>query len=116
MSRFRLLWRLVASCRLLVRLLREPLVPLWVKAIPVLAAVYFVSPVDLIPDLLVGLGEVDDLLVAVLALELFFWLCPAAVKAFHQRAVAARLPYSPMRVTATNETHGEVFDAEWRRD
>lgn len=49
--------------RLLRRLLLDERVPLWQKAIPVAAALYLVSPLDLIPDVLPVIGQLDDLAV-----------------------------------------------------
>jgi uncharacterized membrane protein YkvA (DUF1232 family) len=55
--------------RLGLRLLRDPRVSSVVKGIvPVVAALYVLSPVDLIPDFLLGLGEIDDLGVIGLAI------------------------------------------------
>jgi uncharacterized membrane protein YkvA (DUF1232 family) len=48
--------------RLSFRLFRDPRVPTWVKAaLPVIAALYLVLPIDLIPDFILGLGQIDDL-------------------------------------------------------
>jgi len=52
---------LLDQVRLGWRLLRDPRVP-WIKnAIPAFAALYLISPIDPIPDFLIGLGQVDDL-------------------------------------------------------
>lgn len=49
------------------RLLRDPRVAPRLKLVaPVIAAVYVLSPIDLVPDFLLGLGQLDD--VGVLAL------------------------------------------------
>ena len=49
---------------LLLRLLRDSRVPVWCKVIAVSGIGYALSPIDLIPSLLVGpIGLVDDLLV-----------------------------------------------------
>ena len=48
---------------LLVRLLREPRVPPAGKALALIGIGYLLSPIDLIPDFLVPIGLVDDLLV-----------------------------------------------------
>jgi uncharacterized membrane protein YkvA (DUF1232 family) len=62
------------------RLLLDPRVPIGLKAIPMLAALYAISPIDLASELLVaGLGPlvvVDDFVVVMLALRLFIWLAP----------------------------------------
>lgn len=44
------------------RLLRDPRVPAWPKwVIPASAVIYLFSPVDLIPDFFLGIGQLDDL-------------------------------------------------------
>jgi uncharacterized membrane protein YkvA (DUF1232 family) len=92
----RLLLLLASHVRLAMRLLREPRVPLIVKGLPLLAAIYVVFPLDVVPDLLPVLGQVDDLGVALAALELFIRLCPPAAVAFHRAAMVERRPYSAM--------------------
>jgi uncharacterized membrane protein YkvA (DUF1232 family) len=106
-----LLRTLVAQARLAYRLIREPGVPLLVKVLPVLALVYVISPVDFIPDVFPIVGQLDDLGIVALALELFVRFCPPAPTAFHRDAIAHGRPYSPSTPAA-----GDIIDAEWRRD
>lgn len=48
--------------RLAFRLYRDPRVSTALKSIiPILAVLYVLSPIDVIPDLLLGVGQVDDL-------------------------------------------------------
>jgi uncharacterized membrane protein YkvA (DUF1232 family) len=55
---------------LAVRLYRDPRLSAWLKSIvPLVAALYVVSPIDFIPDFLLGVGQVDDL--GMLGLALF---------------------------------------------
>ena len=105
-----LLRTLLAQLRVAFRLMREPGVPVLTRALPLLAAIYLVFPLDFIPDFLPGLGQLDDLGVIVFALELFLRLCPPRAKAFHESALARGQRYSPMPAT------GDVIDAEWRRE
>ncbi len=69
----------VRELKLLRRLLLDERVPLWQKAIPVAAAVYLVSPLDLIPDVLPVVGQLDDLAVLLGSLRLFRSLVPPAL-------------------------------------
>ncbi len=46
----------------------SPNTPHWAKAVVVGALVYFISPIDAIPDFIPGVGYVDDVGVMVLAL------------------------------------------------
>lgn len=55
---------------LLYRLLRDPRVPVGPKAIALLGVAYVLSPIDLLPEPLLGpLGLVDDLIVVAAALS-----------------------------------------------
>ena len=81
--------QLLRTGRLVWRLLRDSRVPLFPKLIILAAAIYVISPVDLIPDVILGLGQLDDLGVAMLAIALFIELCPRAIVDEHRRAIAA---------------------------
>jgi uncharacterized membrane protein YkvA (DUF1232 family) len=105
-----LLRTLLTQLRLAFRLLREPGVPILTRALPLLAVLYLVWPLDFIPDILPGLGQLDDLGVVVFALELFLGLCPTRAKAFHEAALARGQRYAPMPMG------GDAIDAEWRRE
>ena len=55
---------------LLLRLARDPRVPVGAKAVATLGIGYALSPIDLIPEILFGpLGFVDDLLIATAAIS-----------------------------------------------
>ena len=56
------------------KLIRDPRVPIWTKlAVPTAVAAYVISPVDLIPDMLVGIGQVDDFTLLLLAIPAVSW-------------------------------------------
>ena len=75
---------LVKQGRLAWRLLRDSRVPGWAKMVPFAALIYFLSPIDLIPDMaLPGLGEIDDIFVILLALKMFVELSPASIVREH---------------------------------
>ncbi|MCU0497042.1 MAG: DUF1232 domain-containing protein [Anaerolineae bacterium] len=57
--------------QLTLRLLQDPRVPVWKKAIPMLGVLYVLSPLDLIPDFVLVLGQLDDIGIALLAMRLF---------------------------------------------
>ena len=96
LSRPGLLRTVLSQMRLAVRLVREPGVPSLTKALPLLAALYLFSPVDLVPDVLPLLGQFDDLGVILIALEAFLRLCPAGAVAFHRAAITQGRGYGPM--------------------
>ena len=99
---------LIAQARLAFRLFREPRVPMVLKAVPLLALLYVISPIDFVTDFIPGLGQLDDLGIILAALELFVRLCPGVAQTFHREAIIQRRRYSPMAPT------DEVIEAEWR--
>ena len=105
-----LLRTLLSHVRLTLRLIREPAVPVLMKAIPILGAVYVISPIDAVPDFLPVLGQLDDLGVIILALESFLKLCPRRALDFHRSALESGRSYTAM------PAEGEIIDAEFRHD
>jgi uncharacterized membrane protein YkvA (DUF1232 family) len=113
LTRPALLRSLLERARLALRLLREPAVPVAIKALTALPLLYVISPIDLLPDFIPVLGQLDDLGVLVAAVELFVGWCPPEAVEHHRRAIEAGTAYAPMRASAAT---GAVIDAEWRRD
>jgi len=105
-----LLGTLFSHARLAIRLIRDPSVSWFSKALPVLATLYVVSPFDLVPDVIPVLGQLDDLAILVGALEVFLRVCPPAAVAFHRAAITERRPYSQMPPT------DNFIDAEFKRE
>ena len=76
--------RMLKQLRLVWLLLRDQQVPFWVKSIPALSVVYVISPVDFIPDPLVGLGQLDDIGIILLGIALFIKMCPPNLVEYYQ--------------------------------
>jgi uncharacterized membrane protein YkvA (DUF1232 family) len=55
--------------RTIARLAADPVLPRAAKVALAAAVLYLVSPVDLIPDFIPGLGALDDLLVAAILVD-----------------------------------------------
>jgi len=55
--------------KLIARLIRDPRVPTRAKAFALVSVGYVLSPIDIIPDVIPVIGETDDVLVVVLALN-----------------------------------------------
>jgi uncharacterized membrane protein YkvA (DUF1232 family) len=84
-----LIGRIVDQFQLAWRLLTDPRVPVMLKVmIPALVALYVFSPIDIVPDFLLGLGQLDDLGVLLAALALFARLAPKAVVDEHRAAMS----------------------------
>lgn len=84
-----LFYHLKSFLKLFRRLMQDGRVPIWPKLLLVLVLAYIFAPVDLLPDFLVGLGQLDDLLVLFLGLKGFIRLCPPEVVREHVQTIAA---------------------------
>jgi uncharacterized membrane protein YkvA (DUF1232 family) len=77
LKRFSALWTLARrDGRLLWHALRHPDAPGWLKPAVVGVVLYALSPIDLIPDVVAGLGIVDDLVLIPLAVHLILKRLP----------------------------------------
>ena len=97
--------------RMIVRVAADPILPTAAKVALAAAVVYLVSPIDLIPDFIPGLGAFDDLLVAAIVVDgllnwvdrglvLKYW--PGSPESLDRVARAARLlaAWVPRRLKA----------------
>ena len=70
---------------------RDPRVPWHAKALAAAVAAYALSPIDLIPDFIPVLGQLDDLIIVPLVILLAVRLIPAELLAEHRAAAAAAI-------------------------
>ena len=98
------------------RLFRDGRVPLLTKAIPTAGVAYAVSPLDVIPDWLIGPGHIDDVVVAFLGVWFFVVACPRWLVEEHRRAMSGFPPGSggDRGAAAGDKPDGEVVDVEAR--
>ncbi len=85
--------------RLLWGLARDPRVALTDKLLVVAAAVYVISPIDVIPDFIPFLGQVDDLYLVILAMQRMVTKAGRAVVADHWTGNPAAI--SSLNLSAT---------------
>lgn len=71
--------------RLTWRLLNDDRVPVWTKVIPMLTFAYLFSPIDVLPDVFLVLGQFDDFVVLYGGLELFERAVPEEVVEEHRQ-------------------------------
>ena len=69
--------------RLVYRLMKDPRVPARTKATLFVVAGYIVSPIDVIPDMIPGVGRFDDLIIAAFALDQILNRVPERVVVEH---------------------------------
>ncbi len=72
------------------KLLFDKRVAFWMKVVAILPLIYVISPIDLIPDVILGLGQLDDLGVLLAGMRLFESLVPAQIVDEHRSAIKAR--------------------------
>jgi uncharacterized membrane protein YkvA (DUF1232 family) len=76
-----------AKLQLAWRLFRDPETPGLARGVMPVVLLYLASPIDIIPDFIPFLGQLDDLLVLAAGLGLVLWLTPAHVVEYHLGAL-----------------------------
>ncbi len=92
------------SFRIAWRLIRDSQVPLSAKLVPILTVLYVLSPIDLVPDWFVGLGQLDDLAILLLGIKLFIAVSPKDVVERIRAEIEGRPPGGGWTVTG-NQPH-----------
>jgi uncharacterized membrane protein YkvA (DUF1232 family) len=77
-------WAILKQARLAFRLLRDERVPTATKLLIPAMLLYLISPLDLMPDLIPMVGQVDDVMILLLGIVAFIKLCPEWLVAEHQ--------------------------------
>ncbi len=107
-----LLTEVVRNARLAWRLFRDPRVSGAAKLIiPGLAAAYLLFPADLLPDMIPGLGQLDDLALIALAIKLFVDSCPQWLVQSHRDGLAG-VPNAAQSPKGSQT--GQTVDGEYR--
>ncbi len=79
---------LLDQIRLVWYLLSDSKVSLLTKAIVPLALLYVISPIDFIPDVILGLGQLDDLGVIMVGLAMFVRMCPPELVQYYRNQLS----------------------------
>jgi len=82
---------LIRQFRLAWRLLWDYRVPAWTKLLPFIAMVYIISPIDFLPDWMLGLGQLDDIGVLLLGVRLFTEVVPEEIVLQHLEAMGVNV-------------------------
>ena len=101
-----ILTEIVHSIRLTWRLLKDDRVPAWTKAIPIAGAAYVIFPLDLLMDPILGLGQLDDIAIAIMAVKIFIDVCPPEIVQEHREEIEGVVEVS-YRVVSEDEEKGE---------
>lgn len=86
------LWQ---QARLVYKLILDPEVPIYLKALPFAAFAYLLFPFDFLPDVIPGVGQLDDITILVVGAKMFIELAPKHVVARHLQSMRAQGHLSP---------------------
>ncbi len=106
-----LITELVRNVQVAWKLLRDPRVSKLTKlAIPGLAIAYVLLPIDLLPDFIPGLGQLDDLALIALGIKMFIDMSPQWLVQFYKDQLAGKNSAAPKSPGGS----GKTVDGEYR--
>jgi len=97
-----ILAEVIKNIKLIWRLLNDRRVSSWLKMIVPATLLYLLFPIDIIPDIAPGLGQLDDIAVILLGLKIFVEMCPEEIVRQHLDELASVA--SQWRVVEEDET------------
>jgi uncharacterized membrane protein YkvA (DUF1232 family) len=74
------LWQQV---KLVYQLMLDPEVPIYLKILPFAAILYLLFPFDFLPDIIPGIGQLDDITILIIGAKMFIELAPDQVVSRH---------------------------------
>lgn len=98
------------SFRLTWRLLRDQQVPFAAKLVPLSVVAYVLSPIDLVPDVILGVGQLDDLALILLGVQIFIAVVPRAIVQRHRAAIEGMIPPPGSRSDSGSQASKEIID------
>jgi uncharacterized membrane protein YkvA (DUF1232 family) len=102
------------------RLYGDPRVSFLLKAMaPVLGLAYFIMPIDLLPDLIPVLGQLDEIAVFLLLMRLFISLAPPELVAEHRSRLSSNSARAAGQTASAADagpaaSREDVIDADYR--
>lgn len=105
---FQELWQ---QLRLALHLMVDRQVPLYLKALPIAAIAYLLMPFDFLPDVVPGLGQLDDLTILILGAKVFIEMAPKdIVDRYVQQFMGAGQAKGPTVLDATPSKE-EIYES-----
>ena len=107
---------LIQQAKLAYNLILDPRVHPVTKLIPVVALGYLLLPIDVAPDVIPLLGQLDDAAVLMIGLRMFFEFAPAGVVEEHLKRLVDKVGrgewtvVDPDKPGASSAAGGEVVD------
>jgi len=102
---------LITRVKLILRLIGDKRINFFLKLLPIAAAIYVISPIDLLPGAVFPfIGALDDAVVIWLGTTIFVALCPDDIVQEHTNALN-KVVSGTWRDAGDEEGTGEIIDA-----
>jgi uncharacterized membrane protein YkvA (DUF1232 family) len=102
---------LITRVKLILRLIGDKRINFFLKLLPIAAAIYVISPIDLIPGAVFPfIGALDDAVIIWLGTTMFVSLCPDDIVQEHTNALN-KVVSGTWRDAGDEEGTGEIIDA-----
>lgn len=110
------LGELFENIQLAWKLMRDGRISPWLRfGIPALVGLYLISPIDFLPDAVLGLGQLDDLAIIWLGLQLLLKMASPKIVDEYRNPGQATHPFGSANTNASNKPgEGDVIDASYR--
>jgi len=107
---------LIGQGKLAWKLFRDPNVsPLVRYGLPLLGLIYVISPIDIIPDVIPVLGQLDDVAMIMLLTQVFIALAPDnIVNMYRQASQAAGFDPGAAATAPSPPADDDVIDADYQ--
>lgn len=107
---------LIDNVQLAWKLIRDGRVSPWLRfGIPALVGLYLISPVDFLPDAVLGLGQLDDLAIIWLGLQMLLRVTPRNIVNEYRSPRQEADPTSKTSPRGNSKaSDGDVVDATYR--
>lgn len=110
------LGELIENIQLAWKLLRDGRVSPWLRiGLPALVGLYIISPIDFLPDAVLGLGQLDDLAILWLGLQLLLKLASPGIVNEYRHPGQGATPSGRAAAGADRQpSEADVVDASYR--
>ena len=100
------LWQQV---KLVYQLMLDPEVPIYLKILPFATILYLLFPFDFLPDVIPGIGQLDDITILVVGAKMFIELAPDRVVARHLQKMRRNQEFP---IETDNQASGNILEGD----
>ena len=103
---------LFSQVKLVWQLIRDPNVSSLVRyGLPLIGLIYLIFPIDILPDPILGLGQLDDVAILLLLSQLLISLAPDEIVRKYRQATGAGTSSDDSNIHASD--YDEVIDTDY---